>query len=62
MALKYKCPKCGDATRLYMRADVRWNPALQDWEPVDGSGEDYDIDCTECDWNGPLADAEDNDA
>ena len=55
---EYRCPECGNMESLYMRADIRWNPHEKSWDPVDGSEEDYAVDCTDCDWTGPLAECE----
>jgi len=54
----YRCPECGGRDSLYMRADIRWNFNRQAWVHVDGSEEDYGVDCTECDWTGPLGECE----
>jgi predicted RNA-binding Zn-ribbon protein involved in translation (DUF1610 family) len=54
----YQCPQCGDNEHLYMRADICWNPESGQWSYVSGSEEDYAVDCTECDWVGPLAHCE----
>ena len=49
------CPACGDNAHLYARADVRWDNHLETW--VTGDLED-EIDCTTCDWCGPMAETE----
>ena len=41
-----ECPKCGDDSRLYRTAEVRWFPDPAKWqlvyvEPI--------VDCTHCD-------------
>ena len=55
MAVSYRCPKCGSQDGLYIRADMRWDPAAYEWSVVrDSIGED-EVDCTECDYLGPIA-------
>jgi DNA-directed RNA polymerase subunit RPC12/RpoP len=56
--IDYRCPECGDRDHLYMRADIRWSFKRQEWIHVHGSEEDHDVDCTECDWTGFIAEAE----
>jgi hypothetical protein len=56
--IHYRCPECGGREHLYMRADIRWHFESQTWQHVDGSEEDHLVDCTECDWQGALADCE----
>lgn len=48
----YRCPECGASDGLYGRGDVRWNFSEQEWQSVEV--EDL-IDCTECDFQGPIA-------
>ena len=52
---KYRCPGCGDNAHLYDRADVRWDPDTEDWVIGDLEGTP---DCSECDWTGTAAEAE----
>lgn len=48
----HRCPECGDRDHLYGRADARWSHDDQDWIVTFMEDE---IECTECDWSGPLA-------
>lgn len=43
------CPCCGDEKHLYARADVRWEPDMQEWTIAYTESE---LDCTQCDWTG----------
>ena len=54
MAVSYRCPKCGSQDGLYIRSDSRWDPDLGEWRTVWESIEN-EVDCTECDYLGPLA-------
>ena len=48
----HRCPECGGREHLYGRSDCHWDFKKQEW--VVGDMED-EIDCTECDWTGPLS-------
>ena len=48
------CPSCGDRDHLYRRADVRWSHDQQEW--VLAGDIEATVDCTECDWEGPVSD------
>ncbi len=50
---KLACPSCKDTAHLYDRADVRYDPELDDWVVGDREGT---IECTECDWSGQESD------
>lgn len=55
--VKYRCPECGNADGLYVRADLRWHSETLEWRP-DYSSIEEEVDCTECDHVGAIADFE----
>lgn len=57
MATIYRCTECGNRDGLYTRGDFRWNYERREWEAVMDSIEEG-VDCTECDYVGPIADFE----
>ena len=57
MATIYRCPECGGRDNLYTRGDFRWDYARREWKAVMDSIEEG-VDCTECDYVGPIADFE----
>lgn len=50
-----RCPECGGRDHLYSKAEIRWSHTDQAWMAT-GANWDHEIECTECDWQGSLAD------
>ena len=51
----FACPDCGDDRHLYGKADCCWNPDTRAWE---ATSLDKQIECTSCDWEGWVEEAE----
>ena len=52
---QYACPDCGDDNHLYQKRDYRWCPDTRAWRD---DGADDGVQCTSCDWDGWVDDAE----